>query len=84
MSQLGKSSMFLIRLIWKVPMKWATIEEKEGSQYFVEICMLCYMATSNTNTHTVRGRPTPKNEIRRFPNGLVCELKVNERKSLRK
>ena len=30
MSQLGKSSMFLIRLIWKVPMKWATIEEKEG------------------------------------------------------
>ena len=42
------------------------------------------LATSNTNTHTVRGRPTPKNEIRRFPNGLVCELKVNERKLLRK
>ena len=30
MSQLEKSSMFLIRLIWKVPMKWATIEENEG------------------------------------------------------
>ena len=25
------------------------------SQYFVEILMLCYVATSHTNTHAVRG-----------------------------
>ena len=41
------------------------------------------MKTSPTNAHTVRGRPSPKKEIRRFQNGLVCELKVNERKLLR-
>ena len=45
--------------------------------------MLCYMATSHTNTHTVRSRPSPKKEIRRFQNGLVQELKVNKRKLLR-
>ena len=45
--------------------------------------MLCYMAPSHTNTHTVRGRPTPKKEIRRFRNRLVRERKVNERKLLR-
>ena len=42
-----------------------------------------YMATSHTNTHTVRGRPTLKKEIRRFRNELIRELKVNERKLLR-
>ena len=40
-------------------------------------------ATSHTNTQTVRGRPTPKKEIRRFWNGLVRRLKVNKRKLLR-
>ena len=45
--------------------------------------MFCYIATSHTNTHTVHERPTPKNEIRCFQNGLVCELKVVERKLLR-
>ena len=54
-----------------------------SNEYFVEIRMLCYMAPSHTNTHTVRGRPTAKKEIRRFQNGLVRELKVNERKLLR-
>ena len=41
------------------------------------------VATSHTNTQTVRGRPTPKKEIRRFWNGLVRRLKVNKRKLLR-
>ena len=45
--------------------------------------MLCYMKPSHTNTHTVRGRPAVKKEIRRFRNGLVRERKVNERKLLR-
>ena len=55
-----------------------------NSEYFAEIRMLqCYMAPSHTNTHTVRSRPTPKNEIRHFRNGLVRELKVDERKLLR-
>ena len=45
--------------------------------------MLCYMKPSHTNTHTFRGRPTAKKEIRRFQNGLVRERKVNERKLLR-
>ena len=49
------------------------------SEYFAEIRMLCYMKPS----HTVRGRPTAKKEIRRFQNGLVRERKVNERKLLR-
>ena len=43
------------------------------SEYFVEKPMLCYMAPSHKNTQTVRGRPTPKNELRRFRNGLVRE-----------
>ena len=30
------------------------------SEYFVEIRMLNYMEPSHTNTHTVRGSPTPK------------------------
>ena len=42
------------------------------SEYFVEIRMLCYMAPSHTDT-AVRGRPTAKNELRRFRNGLVRE-----------
>ena len=50
-----------------------------SSEYFVEIRMLFYMAPSHTNTHTVRGKPTAKKGIRRFQNGLVRELKVNER-----
>ena len=45
--------------------------------------MLCYMATSHTNIHTVRGRLVPKKEIRCFRDGLVRELKVNERKLLK-
>ena len=45
--------------------------------------MLCCMATSHTNTHTVRFRPTPKKEIRRYRNGLLRGLRVNERKLLR-
>ena len=40
---------------------------------------LCYMARLRTNKHTVRGRSTPKKEIRGFRNGLVRELKVNEK-----
>lgn len=40
------------------------------------------VATSHKNTPTVRNKPTPKNE-RRFRNGLVRGLKVNERKLLR-
>ena len=40
------------------------------------------MAPSNTNTHTVRGSPTAKKEIRRFQNGLVRELKVTEERKL--
>ena len=43
----------------------------------------CVTARLHTNTHIVRGRPTPKKEIRRFRNGLVRELKVNERKLIR-
>ena len=50
---------------------------------FFETRMLCYMARLHKNTHTVRGRPTPKKEIRRFRNGLVRKLKVYERKLLR-
>ena len=53
------------------------------SEYFVEIRMLCYMAPLHTNTHTVRGKPIARKEIRRFRNGLFRELKVNERKLLR-
>ena len=45
--------------------------------------MLCYMATSRTDTHTVRSRPSPKKERRRLQNRLLQELKVNERKLLR-
>ena len=59
---------------------------RKRCEYFVEIrCWnsLCCIATSHTNTHTVRSRPTPKNEIRHFRNGLVRELKVDERKLLR-
>ena len=40
------------------------------------------MAPSHTNTHTVRGSPTAKKEIRRFQNGLVRELKVTEERKL--
>ena len=54
-----------------------------SSEYFVEIRMLCYMAPSHTNTHSVRGRTTAKKEIRSFQNWLVRELKVNEGKLLR-
>ena len=36
-----------------------------------------------TNTHTVRGRPTLKNNTECFRNGLVCELKEKQRKLLR-
>ena len=43
----------------------------------------CVTARLHTNAHIVCGRPTPKKEIRRFQNGLVRELKVNERKLLR-
>ena len=82
-SQLGKS--------WKIfdPSdleSWDEIRDylrRGSSEYFVEIRMLRYMAPSRTNTHTVRGRPTAKEEIRRFQNGQVRELKVNERKLLR-
>jgi len=49
------------------------------SEYFVEIRMLCLMGPSHTNTNTVRGRPAPKTEIRRFRNGPVRELKVIHR-----
>ena len=59
---------------------------RKRCEYFVEIrCWnsLSCIATSHTNTHTVRSRPTPKNEIRHFRNGLVRELKVDERKLLR-
>ena len=75
--------MFLIRVNCIVGMKWATIEEEECVNIFGGISMLCYMATSRTNTHTVRGRPTPKNKIGPFRNGLVRKLKVNEKKLLR-
>ena len=34
----------------------------------------CVTARLHTNAHIVRGRPTPKKEIRRFWNGLVREL----------
>ena len=83
-SQLGKS--------WKIfdPSdleSWDEIRDYlrrgSSSEYFVEIRMLRYMAPSHTNTHTVRGRPTAKEEIRRFQNGQIRELKVNERKLLR-
>ena len=60
---------------------------------FIKLCMetpcLCpfqghkYGRGKPTETHTVRGRLTPKKEIRRFRNGLVRERKVNERKLLR-
>ena len=33
-----------------------------------------------TNAHTVRGRPTLKNNTECFRNGLVCELKEKQRK----
>ena len=33
-----------------------------------------------TNAHTVRGRPTLKNDTERFRNGLVCELKEKQTK----
>jgi len=32
--RLGKSWMLLMRVIWKVGMKWATIEEEEGVNIF--------------------------------------------------
>ena len=44
---------------------------------------LCYMARLHTNNHTVRGRSTPKKKLRGFRNGLVRELKVNEKLLLR-
>ena len=61
--------MFLIRVNCKVGMKWTTVEEEEGVNMLLKnVCCLCYMATSQTNTHTFRGRPTPKNEIRSVRN----------------
>ena len=83
MSQLGKSWIFLNRLIWKVGMKWTTIEEEEGVNILLKYVCCVIWATSRKNTHTVRSRPTTKREIRRFRNGLVGELKVHERKLLR-
>ena len=42
-------------------MKWATVEEEEGVNMLLKyVCCACYMATSHTNTHTIRGRPTLK------------------------
>ena len=82
-SQLGKSWIFLNRLIWKVGMKWTTIEEEEGVNILLKYVCCVIWATSRKNTHTVRSRPTTKREIRRFRNGLVGELKVHERKLLR-
>ena len=39
--------------------------------FFFETRMLCFMTRLHTNTHTVRGRPTPKKGMRRFRDGLV-------------
>ena len=51
MGQLGKSSMFLIRLIWKVPMKWATIEEKEGVNISLKyVCCVIWRLHIQINT----------------------------------
>ena len=36
----------------------------------------CVTARLHTNAHIVRGRPTPKKEIRRFWNGLAHERKL--------
>ena len=47
---------------------------RETCQYFVEIPMLYNMASSHTDSQTVRGRPTLKIEIKCFRNGLVREL----------
>ena len=44
---------------------------------------LKHVCVARLRTHIVRGRPTPKREIGRFRNGLVRELKVNEKKLLR-
>ena len=56
---------------------------RETCQYFVEIPMLYNMASSHTDSQTVRGRPTLKIkiEIECFRNGLVREL--HESKLLR-
>ena len=70
----------LIRVIWKLGMKFASISIRRGRrEYFVKISMLCYMTPSHRNTHPVRGRPKAKMEIRRFRKGLVHELKVNKK-----
>ena len=53
-------------------MKLVPISEEEGVNILLKYRMLCYMAPSHTDT-AVRGRPTPKNELRRFRNGLVRE-----------
>ena len=75
--------MFLIRVILKVGMKWATIEEEEGVNVLLKYVCCVTWRLCHTNTHTVHGRHTPKKKMRRFRNGLVRELKVNERKFLR-
>ena len=43
MSQLGKSWMFLIRVIWKVGMKWATIEEEEAVNILLKYVCCVYI-----------------------------------------
>ena len=43
MCQLGKSGMFLMRVIWKVGMKWATIEEEEGANILLKyVCCVMW------------------------------------------
>ena len=52
MSQLEKSWMFLIRVIWKVGMKWATIEEEEGVNILLQyVC--CVVWRLHIQIHTL-------------------------------
>ena len=52
MSQLGKSWVFLIRVIWKVGMKWSTIEEGEGVNILLQyVC--CVVWRLHIQIHTL-------------------------------
>ena len=51
MSQLEKSWMFLIRVIWKVGMKWATIEEEGVNILLQYVC--CVVWRLHIQIHTL-------------------------------
>ena len=69
--------MFSMRMNCKVGMKWATIEKEEGVKILLKyVC--CVIWRLHIQIHTLfAGRPSPKNETRRFRNGLVIFVNVD-------